>query len=124
GPEVDGVPQRFSVEECTDDWVLKGYRFVRSSPLPNQALDLDLCKPEANRWKNIQDSDLPFGLVARKETDALYLELREFDRRLSVDMVAKRGAMSGVGARAAAISATHLLVQKAALALDVALDEF
>ena len=88
-------------------------------------MDLDLCvNLEASRWKEIQDSEPRFGLVARKETDALYLEMREFDRRLSVDMVAKRGPVSGVGARAAAISATHLLVQKAALALDVAPDEF
>lgn len=65
-------------------------------------------------------------MVARKETDALYLELRQFDSRLRLDLVAKQGGpgQSATAVRAAAISATHLLVQKAALALDVSPDEF
>jgi hypothetical protein len=66
----------------------------------------------------------PFGLVSRKETDAIYLEVMTFNPRLAMDLVAKRGEMFQISARAAAISATHFLVQKAALVLDVAPDEF
>ena len=44
--------------------------------------------------------------------------------RLNIDLVAKAGERTHIAARAAAISATHLLVQKAALELDVAPDEF
>jgi hypothetical protein len=65
-----------------------------------------------------------FGLLARKETDALFLEATGFNNRLNLDLVARRGRRSRIGARSAAISATHLLVQKAALVLDVAPDEF
>lgn len=63
-------------------------------------------------------------MVSRKETDAIYIEAMHFDPRLALDLVAKRGGMSQVSVRAAALSATHLLVQKAALELDVAPDEF
>jgi hypothetical protein len=46
------------------------------------------------------------------------------NERLNIDLVAKSGERTHIAARAAAISATHLLVQKAALELDVAPDEF
>ena len=52
------------------------------------------------------------------------LEATGFNRRLNLDLVARRGTRSRIGARSAAVSATHLLVQKAALVLDVAPDEF
>jgi hypothetical protein len=49
---------------------------------------------------------------------------KRFNPRLNIDLVAKAGDRTHIAARAAAISATHLLVQKAALKLDVAPDEF
>jgi hypothetical protein len=48
----------------------------------------------------------------------------EFDPRLTLDRVAREGSFSHLSTRAAAISATQILVQKAALDLDVASDEF
>jgi hypothetical protein len=69
-------------------------------------------------------SEETFGLIARKETDALYLEILDFDPRLTLDRVARRGDSSHLPTRAAAISATQILVQLAALNLDVSSDEF
>lgn len=125
GVEGDDGPKRFGVESATDSWVLKDFKSIKATNLPLQAVAIDQASTsEPSRWKERLANDERFGLVARKETDALYLELREFDARLRLDMVAKRGRMSSTAARAAAISATHLLVQKAALWLDVAPDEF
>ncbi len=128
GPEgEDGTPQRFSVDHLTDSWVLRDFKFARATPLPGQAVEPAMSKAnEPTRWRDPLGRDDPFGLVARKETDALYLELRQFDPNLRLDLVAKQGGagQSATSVRAAAISATHLLVQKAALALDVAPDEF
>lgn len=75
-------------------------------------------------WNVDPASQQTFGLIAKKETDALYLELTEFDPRLTLDRVARKGNFSHLPTRSAAISATQILVQKAALDLDVASDEF
>ena len=128
GPEgEDGAPQGFSVENFTDSWVQREYRFAKATSLQMQVVEPEISKTiEPTRWKDPLGREQPFGLAARKETDALYLELRQFDPRLRLDLVAKQGGpgQSSVAVRAAAISATHLLVQRAALALDVAPDEF
>jgi hypothetical protein len=124
GRDADAGPEKFLVESVTDSWVLKNQK-VKSTSLVAQAVNLDLVgTSEPSRWVDRQTLEGPFGLVARKETDALYLEIMTFDPRLNVDLVAKTGRMSSVAARAAAVSATHLLVQAAAIAMDVAPDEF
>ncbi|MEI9903033.1 MAG: hypothetical protein WDN06_02895 [Asticcacaulis sp.] len=69
-------------------------------------------------------SQKQFGLIARKKTDAIYLELQAFDRRLNLNLVARKGLNSNLPTRAAAISATQILIQRAALELDVSADEF
>lgn len=121
----DGEPARFAVQELTDTWVLKGQPSLRATHLVGQAVNMALAsEEERSRWRDGEPVGESFGLVARKETDALYLELLAFDKRLNLDMVAKKGRMSSTAARAAAVSATHILVQKAALSLDVSPDEF
>jgi len=77
-----------------------------------------------SRWTERPNTERTFGLIAKKETDALYLELLAFDERLTLDRVARKGEFSHLPTRSAAISATQILVQKAALDLDVASDEF
>jgi Helicase conserved C-terminal domain/DEAD/DEAH box helicase len=91
-----------------------------------QAIDANhlLDSPNATRWNVTPGGDESFGLIAKKETDALYLEMLGFDRRLTLNMVARRGVSSHLPTRAAAISATQILVQLAALNLDVSSDEF
>ena len=79
---------------------------------------------KAKRFQRTGDGIGKFGLFARKATDAVFVEAIRFNERLNIDLVAKRGERTHIAARAAAISATHLLVQKAALELDVAPDEF
>ena len=91
-----------------------------------QAIDAEYLRNPTNqaRWGVTPNSGETFGLIARKETHALYLEMLDFDSRLTLDKVARRGDFSHLPTRAAAISATQILVQRAALDLDVSSDEF
>ncbi|MDK9705371.1 MAG: helicase-related protein [Sulfuritalea sp.] len=97
---------------------------IERGRLEHQALVDDLLPDTPNRWINKQPAVGPFGLMSRKETDALYIELRDFDTRLALNMVARRGEHSHLAARAAAVSATYMLIQQAAIELDVSPDEF
>ncbi|WP_442579095.1 DEAD/DEAH box helicase [Mesorhizobium sp. ASY16-5R] len=118
-----GQPTRFTVREAEDGHV----RIPRaaSTTLPNdQAIDIDELAASSSRWTEKPNTERTFGLIAKKETDALYLELLAFDERLTLDRVARKGDDSHLPTRSAAISATQILVQKAALDLDVASDEF
>ena len=121
----EGEASFFNVDVVTDNRVPVPGR-QSATALSEQAIAPEHITPNNNgRWTSANAGLIgPFGLVSRKETDALYLEVMDFDTRLCLDLVAKRGDMFQISARAAAISATHLLVQKAALELDVAPDEF
>jgi len=127
GPDDDlGGATRFTIMETIDLAVpVPPTREVAVIDQP-QAIDADHLAASSNqaRWGVTPDSHETFGLVAKKETDALYLEMLGFDPRLTLDRVARRGAFSHLPTRAAAISATQILVQKAALDLDVSSDEF
>ncbi|MDR6145976.1 Lhr-like helicase [Sphingomonas sp. SORGH_AS870] len=118
-----GLPSRFTVREAEDGYVRipKAPHAVLQS---NQAIDLDELAAQTSRWTETPNTERTFGLISKKETDALYLELLCFDSRLTLDRVARKGDFSHLPTRAAAISATQILVQKAALDLDVASDEF
>jgi hypothetical protein len=99
-------------------------RTIRTQSLGEQAIESNVAQQNQSRFRLEQAGIGPFGLISRKETDALYFEAIRFNPRLALDFVARRGPMSQISVRAAALSATHLLVQKAALELDVAPDEF
>lgn len=118
-----GQPSRFTVREAED-----GYVRIPKAPhaiLQNdQAIDLNELAVQTSRWTEMPNTERTFGLIAKKETDALYLELLSFDERLTLDFVARKGDFSHLPTRSAAISATQILVQKAALDLDVSSDEF
>ncbi|HYG91822.1 MAG TPA: DEAD/DEAH box helicase [Azospirillum sp.] len=121
----DGEGERFAIDEALDLEVPVPRRL---RPLPingTQAIESSFIEKQRNgRWMVTHGSRLEFGLIALKKTDALYLELHNFDRRLTLDMVARRGASSHLPTRAAAISATQILVKKAALELDISPEEF
>lgn len=124
GPDDDmGLPSRFTVREAEDGHVRipKAQSAILQS---DQAIDVGELSARGNRWTETPNTERTFGLIAKKETDALYLELLNFDQRLTLDRVARKGDFSHLPTRAAAISATQILVQKAALDLDVASDEF
>lgn len=118
-----GQPSRFTVRDAED-----GRVFIPRAPsgaLPNdQAIDIAELAASSSRWTEVPNTERTFGLIAKKETDALYLEMLEFDERLTLDRVARKGDDSHLPTRAAAISATQIIVQKAALDLDVSSDEF
>lgn len=118
-----GQPTRFTVRDAEDTNV-RVPRMASTQLLSSQAIDVGELAASRTRWNDDPASERTFGLIAKKETDALYLELMAFDSRLSLDRVARKGEFSHLPTRAAAISATQILVQKAALDLDVASDEF
>jgi hypothetical protein len=125
----DGAPNElgessfFQVEIATDLEVIR--RWTPKVTLKDQAIDTSVEISDRNtRFEHVADGVGLFGLFSPKETDALFIEGRVLNPRLNLDLVAKRGDRSHVAARAAAISATHMLVQRAALELDVAPDEF
>lgn len=125
-PNSEDVAQQFKVDEVSDSRL----------PLPGTSKWLKLSQfqavettfreksSSAGRWELNGDLGIKFGLISRKKTDAVYLELKKFDNRLNLDHVARKGTFFNIATRAAAISATQILVQKAALLLDVSADEF
>lgn len=117
-----GAPSRFTVQEAADTDV-RVPRLGSVALSASQAIEVGFLNPPA-RWAVIPSSQRVFGLIAKKETDALYLELMDFDERLTLDLVARKGRFSHLPTRSAAISATQIIVQKAALDLDVAPSEF
>lgn len=121
-PNELGEQQLFEVDIMTDQEVAT---YPRGVHLPTQAIDTSVSIEAKNRrFLKTDDGIGQFGLFARKATDAVFVEAMRFNERLNIDLVAKAGERTHIAARAAAISATHLLVQKAALELDVAPDEF
>jgi hypothetical protein len=118
-----GQPSRFTIREAADAgvWVPGA---STTGIAGEQAIIVDELSAEPTRWAPKPDTERTLGLIAKKETDALYLELLNFDQRLTLDRVARKGDFCHLPTRAAAISATQILVQKAALYLDVASDEF
>ncbi len=125
GPDDDqGTPTRFSIVEAEDLAVpisQTGWTTELTSP---QAIDPDVTTATVGRWAVVPGTGRSFGLIAKKETDALYLELLSHDPRLTLEKVARKGMDSHLPTRAAAVSATQMLVQRAALELDVSSDEF
>jgi hypothetical protein len=127
GPSDDqGNGEQFVVDEVVDTRVPLGEtgKYVRLGGA--QAIESGARQKSAYRWPADDNGEigLRFGLVSRKKTDAVYLELRRFDPRLKLDKVARKGPDSDIAARAAAVSATQILVQRAALELDVSAEEF
>ena len=127
GPEDDlGAAARFRVVEAQDLGVPVPPANWTTELDGTQAIDTDVARNPGSggRWAIEPNSDASFGLIAKKETDALYLEMVAHDPRLTLAKVARRGINSHLPTRAAAISATQILVQRAAIELDVSSDEF
>lgn len=121
-PDFDGEGERFVIDEVADNQVqMKGSRAQR---LEEQAIERSVREASGNRFELNGQAGMVVGLISRKKTDAVYLELGQFDRRLTLDRVARMGDYVDIAARAAAISATHILVNRAAIELDVSADEF
>lgn len=125
-PNDEGKGASFVVDEVLDMRVpvAETGKFLRLGAA--QAIETGVREKSTFRWPADDNGQigLRFGLVSRKKTDAVYLELRRYDPRLTLDKVARRGAFSDIPTRAAAVSATQILVQRAALEFDVSAEEF
>lgn len=94
--------------------------------VPNQAILLDKAQKHSKPWQ--VQPELPevqeIKLFSKKRTDALNLSMLSIADGLSMDRLGPKLERSGTSLRAAAISATQLIVQRASLALDISPDEF
>ena len=97
---------------------------IKLSPIPNQVIDGDLLRYKSN-WQESPDASEPeqVRLYSKKKTDAISLGMIKIAPGLDLQKVGTRDR-SHTKARAAALSATHMLVQRAALELDIAPEEF
>ena len=125
-PDDEGNGSLFALDEVVDTCIPLGATGKYLSRVSAQAIEAGVRQKGAYRWPVDADGSigLKFGLVSRKKTDAIYLELQQFDSRLTLEKVARRGEFSDIATRAAAVSATQILVQRAALELDVSAEEF
>ncbi len=91
--------------------------------LPGQMLTPEACQ-KLSSWKRIdgQGDAETVRLMSRKTTDALFLTPSSISPLLDVGHIGRD--VSDTGVRAALVSATQLLVQRAALALDIDPAEF
>ncbi len=118
-PIVGVVQKGFKIQESPATWLGR---------LTDQAILVDVAN-DPKRWERATDaSNVPaepetVRLMSRKKTDSLYLLMRSVPSRLSFDRVGSREPHA-ISVRAAAISATQLIVQRAALEMDIGPDEF
>lgn len=107
----------FETVETEHRWIESGGGNVWK--LPPERL---LSDPAPPRSKVVENSLLPIRLMARKRTNALSLRLRGYASGVDPTRLDRSGG--NVSVRAAFVSATQLLVQRAAMHLDVDPQEF
>ena len=118
--EADGVRPFSIVPVETHKAEIAPRRYWR---LPGQALTPEACQ-KLSRWGMVegQGDAETVRLMSRKTTDALFLTPTSISSHLDIGRIGREAADTGV--RAALVSATQLLVQRAALALDIDPAEF
>ncbi|MER0238944.1 DEAD/DEAH box helicase [Fulvimarina sp. MAC8] len=137
----DGEPKGFVVQETTDKKAAKWYqktdtgnKFYKNI-LTDQAIRPETLleseqKGEDDRWGVLDEHEPWHGwLSSSKVTNSLQISTSTFSPKLRIaDLEAsdvfRRTDQSKTSVRAAAISATQMLIQRAALELDVAPEEF
>lgn len=124
GPlDENGEPKGYTVKHVHQRWVSLPRGVEGKMPrLENQFI-----VPEATDYKKLwEGGDLgemsEVRLLARKTTDALYLGMKRVPPFLALSQFSREEY--GTSLRAAAITATQLLVQRAALELDIDPEEF
>lgn len=95
----------------------------RLSQMPNQTIDIELLK--GNYWQAPPEGSEPqqVRLYSKKKTDAISLGMINIASGLDLSKIGTR-EREHTKIRSAALSATHMLVQRAALAMDIAPEEF
>jgi hypothetical protein len=100
---------------------------IWANGLGNQFVTQDLLTDPG--WRIATDANgipappVTVRLMSRKPTDSFYLGMNSIPSGLALDRIGGRSAYT-TSMRAAAISATQLLIQRAALELDIAPEEF
>lgn len=129
GPIGDNGPQGYVVAEA-----LQKHLKVQESPaawvnrVGGQAVSIDELS-DTHRWDRAVDASgailepQTVRLMSRKKTDSLYVLMSQIPRGLAFDRIGSRDAHS-TSVRASAVSATQLLVQRAALEMDLGPEEF
>jgi hypothetical protein len=124
----DGNPQGFAVNYA----VQKNIKLQESPPIwlnsiRDQAVLNDVL--DERGWEHVTDAaGAPLQpeivrLMSRKRTDSLYIAMQTVPSGLAFDRVGSRDARA-TSVRAAAISATQLVIQRAALEMDIGPEEF
>ncbi|SEE27416.1 Helicase conserved C-terminal domain-containing protein [Rhizobiales bacterium GAS191] len=124
----DGLPTGFVVNHATQKNVkVQNSPPVWVSTLKDQAvLDEVLDSPKWERAKDALGATLPperVRLMSRKRTDSLYLAMARLPAGFAFDRIGSRNPHA-TSVRSAAISATQLVVQRAALEMDIGPEEF
>ncbi|MDT3322026.1 DEAD/DEAH box helicase [Shewanella sp. SP1S2-4] len=96
---------------------------VKLSQLSNQTIDTKLVY--GNNWQSTPEGSEPeqVRFYSKKKTDAISLGMINITPGLDLHKVGTR-ERDHTKIRSAALSATHMLVQRAALAMDIAPEEF
>lgn len=116
---VEAVQKNIKVKDGPPAWVNR---------LDRQAILVDALE-DPRRWERAIDSTGASAtpetvrIMSRKRTDSLYVLMQAIPEGLAFDRVGSRGPHS-TSVRAAAISATQLIVQRAALDMDIGPEEF
>lgn len=97
---------------------------IKLSQIPNQVIDEGRLRYKSN-WQELPEGSEPerVRLYSKKKTDAISLGMIKIAHGLDLHKIGTRDR-THTKIRAAALSATHMLVQRAALALDIAPEEF
>jgi Lhr-like helicase len=91
--------------------------------LTNQFLISDIASNKIYEKGDQDEEELKdIRLLSRKTTDALYIGIKALPAGLALNTFSRLAY--GASVRAAAVSATHLIVQRAALEMDIDPDEF
>ena len=125
--DVDGNSKSYEmVHRIQNKVYCQGNSKLNIDKVPNQAILLDKAQKYSKLWQ--VQPELPevqkVKLFSKKRTDALNLSMLSIADGLSMDRLGPQLERSGTSLRAAAISATQLIVQRASLALDISPDEF
>ena len=124
----DGLPSGFIVNQATQ----KNIKVQNSPPIWVSALKEQTVLEDVldgPRWERAKDAlgaALPserIRLMSRKRTDSLYLAMLQVPAGLAFDRIGTRNPHA-TSIRSAAISATQLVVQRAALEMDIGPEEF
>lgn len=112
-----------------DDGAAKVIHWFKNAPrlkLKGQAIDPTVIEEDAMRWRGGEEVTKAW-LASPKITNSLQIGPRKLNpnlRLLDMDVSMNKRDPSRTSVRAAAISATELIVQRAALELDIAPEEF